>query len=154
MNTGYQRAAGWLQTKWYQNKATTALWVNKTFPGMPKGKQFSLLSTISPSRIHCIKINMKCPHLPLPVAIQDSNSSNSKLLSLIQGMVLWGCFTPFYLSLKQEDMADFFCSLLHSKPLCQVPNKKITFFVAFFVVVVVKFKGSGNRPQQWKGWRK
>lgn len=87
-------------------------------------KQSSFLSTISPRKIHHTEINSKLSYLLLPVVIQDSHSLYSNWLSLIKGMVLWGHFPPFYLSMKQEKKGGF-CSLLHLNPLCQVPNKRI-----------------------------
>lgn len=101
-NAGCQHAAGWLQMKWYQDEATTAVWENKTFLGMlhsswenrtsHKPAKQSFLFTISPSKIHHTKINMKLSYLLLPVVIQDSHSLYSNLLSLIKAMALWEHF--------------------------------------------------------------
>lgn len=143
MNTGCQLAAGWLQTKWYQDETTTAVWVNKASLGTlhsssenrtshKPATQPSLLSTSSLSKIHHRKINMKLSHLLLPVVIQGSHSLYSNLLSLIKGMALWRHFTPIYLSMKQGKKGDFCCSLLHPNSLCQVPNKGIIFFCCLF----------------------
>lgn len=51
-------------------------------------KQFSFLSTISLSKIHHIRNNMRLSYLLLPAVIQDSHSLYSNLLSLINGMAL------------------------------------------------------------------
>ena len=77
----------------------TAVWVNKASAGMlhsssenttshKPAKQSCFLSTISLSKIHHTKINMKLLYLLLPVVIQDSHSLYSNLLSLIKGMAL------------------------------------------------------------------
>lgn len=79
-NAGCQLVAGWLQMKRYQDEATTGVWERTTFLGKlhsswenrtshKPAKQSSFLFTISPSKIHHTKINMKLSYLLLPAVI-------------------------------------------------------------------------------------